>query len=88
MNPLYRLLDKIFDKPPKGLDDAGKVLCCQAENESYRRYKHLCYRNLVLDAAVSFLCGAVIRWCFRWHPSHAGVPFPPRPHPTEKRRRD
>lgn len=62
MNPLYRLFDKIFDKPPQGTDDAGKVLYYEAEDESYRRYKNLCYRNLILETLLAFACGAVFHF--------------------------
>ena len=57
MRFLYRLMDKIFDPPPKDSDDAGVMFDEQAEDESYRRYKDLCYRNLILKSLLSFGLG-------------------------------
>lgn len=54
---LYRLLDKFFDPPPKGLDKAGKVIYYDTQDERYKRYKHLCYRALLLKTALAFLLG-------------------------------
>lgn len=54
---LYRLLDKFFDPPPKGLDKAGKAIYYDAQDERYKRYKHLCYRDLLLRSALAFLLG-------------------------------
>ena len=53
----YRLLDKFFDPPPKGLDKAGKAIYHDTQDERYKRYKHLCYRNLLLKSALTFLLG-------------------------------
>lgn len=57
MSFLYRLLDKFFDPPPKGLDKTGKAIYYDTQNERYKRYKHLCYRNLLLKSAFAFLLG-------------------------------
>ena len=54
---LYRLLDKFFDPPPKGLDKVGKVIYYDTQDERYKRYKHLCYRDLLLKSAFAFLLG-------------------------------
>ena len=54
---LYRLLDKFFDPPPKGLDKVGKVIYYDTQDERYKRYKHLCYRDLLLRSAFAFLLG-------------------------------
>lgn len=54
---LYRLLDKLFDPPPKGLNKVGKVIYYDTQNERYKRYKHLCYRDLLLKSAFAFLLG-------------------------------
>ena len=35
----------------------GKMLDKQSEDESYKRYKHRCYRNLVLKSLLTFLLG-------------------------------
>ena len=40
-----------------GLANAGKVLHEDTQNERYKRYKHLCYRNLLLKSAFAFLLG-------------------------------
>lgn len=39
------------------LANAGKVLHEDAQDERYKRYKHLCYRNLLLKSAFAFLLG-------------------------------
>ena len=39
------------------LSDTGKVLQEDAQNKRYKRYKHLCYRNLLLKSALTFLLG-------------------------------
>lgn len=39
------------------LSDTGKVLHEDAKDERYKRYKHLCYRNLLLKSALTFLLG-------------------------------
>ena len=54
---LYRLFDKFFDPPPKGLNKVGKVIYYDTQNERYKRYKHLCYRNLLLKSALAFFLG-------------------------------
>lgn len=58
---LYRWLDRLFDPPPKelrkGRDKAGIMLYYKAQDESYKRYKHLCYRNLILEASLTFILG-------------------------------
>lgn len=60
MRFLYRLMDKIFDPPPKNSDDAGVMLDEQTEDESYRRYKDLCYRNLILEFLLSLVLGLLV----------------------------
>lgn len=57
---LYRLLDKFFDPPPKELNKAGKVIYYDAQDERYKRYKHLCYRDLLLKSALAFLLGFLL----------------------------
>lgn len=39
------------------LSDTGKVLHEDTQNERYKRYKHLCYRNLLLKSALAFFLG-------------------------------
>ena len=39
------------------LSDTGKVLHKDAKDKRYKRYKHLCYRNLLLKSALTFLFG-------------------------------
>ena len=39
------------------LGNAGKVFRKDAKDERYKRYKHLCYRNLLLKSALTFLLG-------------------------------
>ena len=40
-----------------GFANAGKVFHEDTQNERYKRYKHLCYRNLLLKSAFAFLLG-------------------------------
>lgn len=40
--------------------NAGKVLRKDAKDERYKRYKHLCYRNLLLKSALTFLFGFLL----------------------------
>lgn len=42
------------------LGNAGKVLRKDAKDERYKRYKHLCYRNLLLKSALTFLFGFLL----------------------------
>lgn len=39
------------------LSDTGKVFHEDAKDERYKRYKHLCYRDLLLKSAFAFLLG-------------------------------
>lgn len=57
----YRWMDRLFDPPPEELRKAGDkasiVLYYETQDESYTWYKHLCYRNLILEALLSFILG-------------------------------
>lgn len=37
----------------------------EAEEERYKRYKHACYRNLVLKALLSFSLGLLLMFLFK-----------------------
>ncbi len=39
------------------LSDTGQMLHEDTQNERYKRYKHLCYRNLLLKSALAFFLG-------------------------------
>lgn len=58
---LYQWMDRLFDPPPKELrkarDKAGIVLYYEAQDEGYKRYKYLCYRNLILESLLAFGLG-------------------------------
>ena len=58
---LYRIMDRLLDPLPKELrqssDQASKMLYYETQDEGYRRYKHLQYRNLILEALLCFLLG-------------------------------
>ena len=60
----YRLMDKIFDPLPKELkkkaDNRSAMLYYQSQDESYTRYKHRCYRNLLLKAILFFFFGLLV----------------------------
>lgn len=46
-------------------DDSGVVFGQEAKEESYKRYKHLCYRNLAIEAALSFVLGLLLAFLFK-----------------------
>ncbi len=58
---LFEWIDRLFDPPPKELrkarNKASIMLYYQAEDEGYRRYKHLCYQKLILEALLAFGVG-------------------------------
>ena len=58
---IYRWMDRLFDPPAKEFrqtgDKSGIVLYYESQDESYKRYKHLCYRNLILEALLAFIFG-------------------------------
>lgn len=64
MKRIYRLMDRIFDPLPKDLKNdpnyTDAELYYQSQDESYRRYKHLCYRNLILEFALAFFLGLLL----------------------------
>lgn len=64
MKSFYKFMDTIFDPLPKELKkesgNTRKMLYYQAEDKSYRWYKHLCYRNLILEASVAFFLGVLV----------------------------
>lgn len=66
---IYRWMDLLFDPPPKELrkarDKAGIVLYYKTQNESYKRYKHLRYRNLILETALAFILGLLLAGLFK-----------------------
>ena len=67
---IYRWMDRLFDPPPKELrktrDKAGIVLYYKSQEEGYKRYKHLCYRNLILEAALTFLLGLALAFLLKF----------------------
>lgn len=58
---IYRWMDRLFDPPPKELrdqrDKSGIVIYYEPQDEGYKRYKHLCYRNLILESLLAFILG-------------------------------
>lgn len=47
----------MLKKREKKAHDSSKVFYNEAEDESYRRYKHSCYRNLILKSLLTFILG-------------------------------
>ena len=47
------------------IDDSGKVLDKQAEDESYKRYKHVQYRNLIIKSLLTLFLGLVLAVIFK-----------------------
>lgn len=66
MNRIYRIMDRLLDPLPKEIskkrDKAGVMLYYETQEEGYKRYKYLQYRNLILESALSFLLGLL--FCF------------------------
>lgn len=60
----YRSMDRIFDPLPQEIkqkrDKTSAMLYYQTQDEGYKRYKHRCYRYLVLKAALFFGFGLVL----------------------------
>ncbi len=60
---MYRIMDRIFDPLPKELkkqgDKAGIMLYYETQDEAYKRYKYRCYRELILEALLSFSLGVL-----------------------------
>ena len=58
---LYHWMDRLFDPSPKELRKQGNkadiMLYYEAQDESYKRYKHLQYRNLILESLLAFVLG-------------------------------
>lgn len=48
-----------------GRDNTGVVLRQKAEDEGYQRYKHLCYRNLAIEAALAFVLSLLLSFLFK-----------------------
>lgn len=46
-------------------DDSGVVFDQEAKEESYKRYKHLYYRNLAIEAAFSFVLGLLFAFLLK-----------------------
>ena len=42
-------------------NDACVMFYDQAEEERYKRYKHVCYRNLVIKALLALVLGLLLR---------------------------
>ena len=45
-------------------NDISEMFDNEAEDESYKRYKHRCYRNLVLEALLAFTLGMIVKAIF------------------------
>lgn len=66
MKRIYRIMDRLIDPLPKEIrkkrDKASVMLYYETQEEGYKRYKYLQYRNLILESALSFLLGLL--FCF------------------------
>ena len=47
------------DKP---INEPSKMLYEYAEDESYKRYKHRQYRNLILKSLLAFMLGLLVKF--------------------------
>lgn len=61
MKKIYRLLDYICDPPPKWLRQKRYKplisLYYDSQSEDFKRYKHACYRDMLLKSLLSYLFG-------------------------------
>lgn len=61
MKKIYRVMDRILDPLPKEIrekrDKELEVVLYDLQDEDYKRYKHRCYRNLLISIPVSLLLG-------------------------------
>lgn len=66
MKQIYQIMDRLLDPLPKEIrkkrDKTSVMLYYETQEEGYKRYKHLQYRNLILESALSFLLGLL--FCF------------------------
>lgn len=55
---------KLFKKRSKESNEISKMFDDQTKDESYKRYKHRCYRNLILESLLSFVLGILVMALF------------------------
>lgn len=53
---------QIQKDPTKKSDKTGKVIQKETEDKSYKRYKHICYRKLVLKGLLFFILGLLVHF--------------------------
>lgn len=49
----------------KEADHSGVVLNEESEEESYKRYKHLYYRNLIMKSLLTFVLGLLVAYVLK-----------------------
>lgn len=49
----------------KETDHSGVVLNEEPNEESYKRYKYLCYRNLILKSLLTFVLGLLVAYMLK-----------------------
>lgn len=59
-----RLTKEKIPNDRKAVNDIGGVFQNDAENERYKRYKKICYRQLALKALIGFLLGVLVCFLF------------------------
>lgn len=70
-NPIkiYQWMDRIFDPLPKEIKqdpkDPRAMLYYKAQDESYKRHKYLCYRNLILKSLLTFVLGLLFSFLLK-----------------------
>lgn len=55
----------LFKKREKPRNDIGEMVYQNAEDESYKRYKNVCYRYIVVKSLLFFLLGCLVSYIFR-----------------------
>lgn len=55
----------MLKKREKKAHDSSKMFYNEAEDESYKRYKNRCYRNLIIKSLLTFFLGLLIASLFK-----------------------
>lgn len=56
---------KLSKQREQAADNISEMFGYEAEDESYKRYKHRCYRNLVLKSLLTFVLGMLVSAVFK-----------------------
>lgn len=69
MEKIYRIMDRIFDPLPKEIrkkrDKELEVVLYDLQDEDYKRYKHRCYRDLLISIPISFFLSKLVSFLLK-----------------------